>query len=179
MTVQPTTETLAKIALPVGAIGMAVAVVQLSVPIALAALAFVMVGLAAAVTHVIERAVTNTDLEREQLLRAQEQANELFAKNLLTRSHLDEQSGWLRHRAEELEAELEQRAQQEREELLADLEDRRAAIKREGYFTALDHVKRGILTPGMPLPDGTGATVIQLPVQDLGSNPSAERGNPS
>lgn len=187
MTTQTIRKTLAGSTLTAGTAAIGAAIPSHSPTQGVAGLALIIVGVTAWVLTVIDHAIRDTARERKRL---QDLIDEEFtekAKYQALRGIIEGERERMCHEmaklehdtAERLAAEIERLrtiAEAEREELMAELEDREAAIKTEGWQRGFDHGVRGI-TLDEALHSGDDATVFQLPVSAIGSGgTSASRG---
>ncbi|MGW6912490.1 hypothetical protein ACWGB8_01510 [Kitasatospora sp. NPDC054939] len=174
-----TTAALAGIALPTGIAITGVAAIRHDPLTALIGLTLVVIGLAAAVTHTVCAAVTNTELERRQLHEAKQRADSLYMRSIAARAIVDADAERLCREAAALEARIAQRLAAEREALQAEFEASRTAVKQEGYFIGLAHGQRTIADAAAGPHTGRMATVIPLPTPPAGSESTVGSGHSS
>ncbi|WP_354643956.1 hypothetical protein [Kitasatospora camelliae] len=176
MTTKTIARNMAGFTLPLGAIAEGLAITRTHVPAAIAGLAVLIVGVAAIVTLVIDAAIRDTSEDRRNLHAAQARATDEYTRCIAMRAVLDAETDRVLRGAEQAEAARERSYQSRLEELVANVEDMRASIKREGYELALDHMERGILT--LPAQQSSGsAQVIAMPQRPVGSTASGQEVN--
>jgi hypothetical protein len=154
--------------LGVGAVVLAISLATDSVPQAAAGIALVILGGAVRALRVIEHAIRDTTHERNRLQVEQEAAQALHMKYVAARALLDREAESLCAQMATLERETTERIATEREELMAELEDREADLKRQGWWLGYDAGQRGILLGGSK--SAVGATVIPMPIRNIGSD---------
>lgn len=170
MTTKTAARVTAGIALPSGAITEILAVALGDASAAVAGLTIVIVGIASVVICINEAAVRDTSTERRQLQAAKDAAQQEYARWVAMRAELDLETERVLRAAELSERGRRAEYERLREELFADLEDRGATLRKEGYLLAIKHQDRGLLTP--PSRDAVDAQVIPLP-RTVGSSPTA------
>lgn len=157
----------------------AVALSLLGLPTQAAGIALIVIGGISRARRSVEDVIRNTSRERDRLQRALDEAEAEHKRFLMARAVVDHEGERLcqqlakaeRDAAERLAAGLQDlriQAAAEREDLLAEIEDRRSAIKMEGWLIGYSAGERGILGGVDPL--AAGATVIHLPVSTLKSD---------
>jgi hypothetical protein len=163
-------------------------VAQQNVTLTLGGFALLVVGLTAIVVHMLDHAIRDTTEERRRLQdslaeerrRLQEAQEEVQAdrlKYLAARAHVDHEAERLCRLGIQMELDTTARLVAEREELMAELEDRTASLKNEGFQLGLVYNDRGLIGDALyPRPD---AKVIQLPVGTVGSTAGRGAYSPS
>lgn len=187
-TIRAIRQRLAETALAAGALTITIATIQGNITEAIAGVGIMMLGATRCVMRLVDRAVRDTSSERERLERALEQANAEHARYLVARAFVDREAAELCRTLEEhdqaaaalIAAETERVNAQfarEREELMAELEDQRAAIQLKGFRLGHDAGVRGIVFDA--LTPAAEARVIRLPLAPIGSDtPAAGRHRP-
>lgn len=170
MTTKTTARIVAGTALPAGAAAEILAVAQQNTPAAIAGVAAIVVGVTAVAIQIITTAIRDTAAERCSLRRAEKEAGDEYTRWLTARALLDCETERVLRVADADDRRRRARYEILNEELLADLESRKASLKREGYFMALDHQDRGILA--VPAQGATDARIITLPLP-VGSGSTA------
>lgn len=170
MTTKTAARVTAGIALPSGAITEILAVALGDASVAVAGLTIAIVGIASVVICINEAAVRDTSTERQQLQAAKDAAQQEYARCLTARAELDVETERVLRAAESSERGRRAHYENLRAELFADLEDRKATLKKEGYLLAIAHQDRGLLS--RPSRDAVDAQIITLP-RPVGSSPTA------
>jgi len=162
-----------------GAAVIAAATLQDKPAQAIAGVGIMMLGATRCVMALVERAVRDTSHERDRLQRALREAQAEHTRYMVLRAFVDREAEDLCRQMEKNEEataayiaaetdRLNTQAAAEREELLAEIEDLRIAIKTEGFQIGYAAGTRGI-TFGPARPPA-GAVVIQLPRPPIGSD---------
>lgn len=182
MTIQPTPQALARICLPIGALTIGAGAMHSDTALAIGGLALVIMGLTGAAVHVLARIIRDTTFdrrkmqraldderrrlhlslneERQRLQRAIEEVEADRARYLILRASTDAEAEALCRLGIQMERDTAATLAAEREEMLADLEDKRSAIMNKGFQIGLDYNDRGVLKDALyPRPE---AQVIQL-----------------
>ncbi|WP_035796328.1 hypothetical protein [Kitasatospora mediocidica] len=163
------------------------AVISASIPAhtptqAVAGLALILTGITSYALNVIDRAVRDTSHERDRLQEELKATRAEHMRYVVAKAFVDREAEELCRNMELAEQEnaaylasqtarVMALAAAEREELLADVEDRESSLKRQGFLQGFDAGLRGIALP--PTAPTTGAVVIQMPRAAIGSNPNA------
>jgi hypothetical protein len=179
MTTRTIAAVLAVVTLPIGIGFTGIAAAEHDQVAALVGLTLVVIGLAAAVTRIIHTAVADTAAERQRLHAAEERANSEYMRYIAARALVDADAERLCRQATELEARTTQQIAAERHQLMADVEDRAAALKQEGYFIGLAHGQRGVAEAKAGALNGRMAAVIPLPTPAVGSESTVGSGHSS
>ncbi|MEU6235909.1 hypothetical protein [Kitasatospora sp. NPDC047058] len=179
MTTRTTTTALAATTVPIGIGAAGAALLKSNTAAAVVALTLVVIGIAAVVTRTIHTAVTDTTAERQRLYAAQDRTNAEYMRYIAARAIVDADAERLCRQAAELETRVAAMIAKERDELLADVEDRAAELKQEGYFIGLEHGQRTIAEAEAGAPSGHMATVIPLPAPAIGSESTVGSGHSS
>jgi len=167
VTIKPTPQSLARICLPLGALTIAAGAAQQNIALALGGFALVVTGLTAVAIHVIVSAIRDTAEERRRLQEARDEVEEDRTRCIALRAGVDADEERLCRLGVQMEHDTAEQLAAERAELMAELEDKRAAIKREGFVIGLNLNDRGVIANALqPRPD---AKVIHLPVGTIGS----------
>lgn len=162
MTIKPTPQSLARICLPSGAVTIAAGAAQQNIALALGGFALIVTGLTAVVLRAMDRAIRDTAEERHRLQRALAEVEADRMKYVALRADVDSDAERLCRLGVQMEHDTLAQLAAEREELMADLEDKRAAIMREGFDLGLNLNDRNVIANALqPRPD---AKVIHLPV---------------
>lgn len=158
MTIKPTPQSLARICLPSGALTIAAGAAQQDITLALGGFALLCVGLTATVIH----AIRDTAEERRQLQRDQRQVEAERRTIMAMRVRVNDDEERLCRLGTEMERDTTARLTAEREAMLAELEDKKAAFVRKGFDIGLRLNDRDVI--GDALRPRPNAKVIQLPV---------------
>lgn len=177
MNIKPTPRSLAKICLPAGAAIVAAGAHQEHTALALGGFALIVTGLTSIVIDVLTRAICETNAERRQLHSALATADEARMRYLAARKYFDDEKERLCRVVIQLEHDAASQLASEREELMADIEDKRSEIKREGFDLGLNYNDRGIVKDALhPQPD---AKVFTLPVNSVATTAGKGTYSPS
>lgn len=169
---------LAELTLAAGGCCIAIALLT-GTPEQAAGVALVVMGGISRARRSVERVIRDTSRERDRLQRALDEAEAEHKRYIAARAVVDHEAERLCQQMAKAEhetaerlaaalADLDAQAAAEREELLAEVEDRRNAIKLEGWVNGYDAGERGILAETSR--STTGATVIHLPLSALKSD---------
>lgn len=173
---------LAGISLPLGVAAIAASIPEHAPTQAVAGLALILAGITSYALNVIDRAVRDTSHERDRLQEELKATQAERMRCVVARAFVDREAEQLCQKMELAEQEtavylatqtarIMALAAAEREELLADVEDRESSLKREGFLRGLDAGIRGIALPSSA--PTAGAVVIQMPRAAIGSKPNA------
>lgn len=162
MNIKPTPETLARICLPVGALTIAAGAAGQNIALALGGFALIVTGLTAIVLRAMDRAIRDTTEERRRLQKARDEVEADRARHIALRAGVDADAERLCRLGVQMEHDNAVQLAAERAELMAELEDKRAAIRREGFNIGLRLNDRNVIGDALrPRPD---AKVIHLPL---------------
>lgn len=167
MTIKPTPQILARMLLPAGGLTIAAAGAKQNVALALGGFALIVAGLTAVVVYVLARAIRDTTEERRQLQTSRAEVEADWRKYFAARAYVDHEAERLCRLGAQMEQDNAALLASEREEMLADLADREAAIMQRGFDICLDLSDRNVV--GDALRPRTDAKVISLPVGTIGS----------
>ena len=162
MTIKPTPQSLARTCLPLGVATIAAGAAQQDIALALGGFALIVSGLTAIVLRAMDRAIRDTAEERHQLQKALAEVEADRVKYVALRAVVDADAERLCRLGVQMEQDAVAQLAVEREELTAELEDKRAVIMREGFNIGLSLNDRGVIASALqPRPD---AKVIRLPL---------------
>ena len=146
---------------------------------AIAGVAAMLLGAIAKALRIVEQNIRDTSRERDRLHAEEQAAQAVHMQYVTARALVDREAENLCEQMAKVERELDQRladelerltakAEADREELLAELEDHKSALKAAAWFSGYDAGQRGILLePARPT---GGAVVIPLPLPPIGSD---------
>lgn len=170
---------LAEISLAAGAAGIGAATLQDRPAQAIAGVGLMMLGATRCVMGLVERAVRDTSHERDRLQQTLRETQAEHTRYLVARAFVDREAEDLCRLMKEGEEKatayivaeakrLNTQVAAERERLLAEVEDRSAALKTQGFIQGLNAQISGItLDSDRP---AHGARVIHLPRTPIGSD---------
>ena len=162
MIIKPTPQNLARTCLPFGAVTIAAGAAQQNVALALGGFALIVTGLTAVVLRSMDRAIRDTAEERHRLQKALAEVEADRMKYVALRAVVDADAERLCRLGIQIEQDAAVQLATQREELMAELEDKRAEIKREGFDIGPNLNDRGVIANALqPRPD---AKVLHLPL---------------